>query len=173
MQIIPETATRTTVQLTMTKKTLQSTIYIRPATKSDSKIFLTLLDALADYEKLKRPTRTARLRLIEDAFGKRKRFDAFLAFVDDKPVGYAIIFETYSSFLAKPTLYLEDIFVLEEYRRFGIGKKFFDVLVKEARKRKCGRVEWTVLDWNTPAINFYDKLGAKQMKEWLLYRIVL
>ncbi|MBI5215622.1 MAG: GNAT family N-acetyltransferase [Ignavibacteriae bacterium] len=157
----------------MTKKTLQSTIYIRPATKSDSKIFLTLLDALADYEKLKRPTRTARLRLIEDAFGKRKRFDAFLAFVDDKPVGYAIIFETYSSFLAKPTLYLEDIFVLEEYRRFGIGKKFFDVLVKEARKRKCGRVEWTVLDWNTPAINFYDKLGAKQMKEWLLYRIVL
>ncbi|MBI3194060.1 MAG: GNAT family N-acetyltransferase [Ignavibacteriae bacterium] len=148
-------------------------IHIRPATKKDSKTFLSLINALADYEKLKRPTRSAKQRLLEDAFGKRKRFDAFLAFVNDKPVGYAIIFETYSSFLAKPTLYLEDIFILEEYRRFGIGKKFFDVLLKDARKRKCGRMEWTVLDWNLPAINFYDKLGAKKMKEWLLYRIVL
>lgn len=146
-------------------------IHIRPATEKDSKTFLALIDALADYEKLKRPTRAAKKRLIEDAFGKQKRIDAFLAFSDDKPVGYAIIFETYSSFLAKPTLYLEDIFILKEYRRFGIGKKFFDALLKEARKRKCGRMEWVVLDWNKPAINFYDKLGAKQMKEWLVYRV--
>jgi GNAT superfamily N-acetyltransferase len=148
-------------------------ITIRRAKKNDSKTFLTLVEALADYEKLKRPTRAAKQRLIDDAFGKRKRIDAFLAFADDTPVGYAIIFETYSSFLAKPTLYLEDIFILEEYRCFGIGKKFFDVLLKEARDRKCGRMEWTVLDWNEPAINFYNKLGATWMKEWLLYRVVL
>ncbi len=148
-------------------------ITIRPATKKDSKVFLSLINALADYEKLKRPTPAAKKRLLEDGFGKRKRFDSFLAFVDDVPVGYAIIFETYSSFLAKPTLYLEDLFILPEYRRLGIGKKFFTVLLKEARKRKCGRMEWTVLDWNQLAIDFYNKLGATYMKEWLLYRIVL
>jgi len=148
-------------------------IVILPANKSNGKTFLTLIDALADYEKLKRPTSAAKKRLLADAFGKQKRFDAYLIFVNDIPAGYAIIFETYSSFLAKPTLYLEDIFILPEYRRLGIGKKFFDVLLKEARKRKCGRIEWTVLDWNTPAINFYNKLGAQQMKEWLLYRVVM
>ncbi|TAK54523.1 MAG: GNAT family N-acetyltransferase [Bacteroidetes bacterium] len=148
-------------------------IILRPATKNDGRAFLTLVDALADYEKLKRPTTAARNRLLEDGFGKKKRFDAFLAFVDDAPVGYAIVFETYSSFLAKPTLYLEDLFVLPEYRRLGIGKKFFTLLLKEARKRKCGRIEWTVLDWNRLAIDFYNKLGAKYMKEWLLFRIVL
>lgn len=150
-----------------------TTITIRKATRNDSIAFLSLVDALADYEKLKRPNRSAKHRLLEDAFGRQKRFDAFLAFVNDAPVGYAIIFETYSSFLAKPTLYLEDIFILPDYRRLGLGKKFFTLLLKEARKRKCGRMEWTVLDWNQLAINFYNKLGAQHMKDWLLYRITL
>ncbi len=156
----------------MTKNNKQQ-ITIRPAKPSDAKAFLSLVDALADYEKLKRPSTAAKKRLIADAFGKKKRIKAFLVFVDSVPAGYAITFESYSSFLAKPTLYLEDIFVLPEYRRLGIGKKFFDILLREARKRKCGRMEWTVLDWNVPAINFYNKLGAQQMKEWLLYRITL
>jgi len=150
-----------------------NTILIRRAKKNDGKTFLTLIDALADYEKLKRPTPAAKKRLLNHAFGKKKRFDAFLAFVNNVPVGYAIMFETYSSFLAKPTLYLEDLFVLPDYRRFGVGKKFFALLFKEARKRNCGRIEWMVLDWNKLAINFYDKLGAKHMKEWWLYRMVM
>ena len=88
-------------------------------------------------------------------------------------VGYAIVFETYSSFLALPTLYLEDIFVLSEYRRHGIGLKLFRYCCAEARRRGCGRMEWVVLDWNKSAIRFYNRLGAKRMKEWQLYRLHL
>jgi GNAT superfamily N-acetyltransferase len=150
-----------------------SKVIIRAAKKKDGKQLLHLINALADFEKLKRPTVTARKRLLRDAFGKRKRFDAYLAFLDVAAVGYAIVFETYSSFLAKPTLYLEDIFVLPEYRGKKIGLKLFKHCLAEAKRRKCGRMEWMVLDWNVNAIRFYEKLRAKQMKKWLLYRIVL
>ena len=146
---------------------------IRRATKKDGKQLLSLVNALADYEKLKRPSRAACARLLRDAFGKRKRIDVYLAFVDKQAVGYAIFFETYSSFLALPTLYLEDIFVLKEFRKLKIGYKLFQKVLAEAKRRGCGRMEWSVLDWNKLAINFYDKIGARQMKEWLLYRIVL
>ncbi|HEV8537686.1 MAG TPA: GNAT family N-acetyltransferase, partial [Bacteroidota bacterium] len=145
----------------------------RRARKSEARTFLSLVDALADFEKLRRPTRAARARLTRDGFGKRSRFDPFFAIVDKKAVGYAFIFETYSSFLAKPTLYLEDLFVLPEYRGKGIGLKLFRHCVAEAKRRRCGRMEWAVLDWNKNAIRFYDTYGAKQMKEWLLYRLVL
>jgi GNAT superfamily N-acetyltransferase len=88
------------------------------------------------------------------------------------PVGYAIVFETYSSFLAKPTLYLEDIFILPAHRGKGIGLKLFRHCVAEAKRRRCGRMEWCVLDWNKNAVRFYDTYGARQMKQWLLYRLV-
>ncbi len=151
----------------------QPGIRIRPATKRDGNNFLSLIDALADFEKLSRPSLQARRRLLRDAFGKTKRFDAFLATVGVKPVGYAIIFETYSSFLALPTLYLEDIFVLPAYRKRRIGLRLFRRCLAEARRRHCGRMEWVVLDWNKHAIRWYKKLGARAMKEWLLYRITL
>ncbi|MEK7264351.1 MAG: GNAT family N-acetyltransferase [Bacteroidota bacterium] len=148
-------------------------ITIRLAAKKDGTALLSLIDALADFEKLKRPTAHARKRLLNDTFGRKKRFDAYLAFADNIAVGYAIIFETYSSFLAKPTLYLEDIFVLPAFRGKKVGLKLFRFCLQEARKRKCGRMEWVVLDWNENAIQFYDKLGAKQLQEWLPYRITL
>ncbi len=148
-------------------------ISIRKATRKDSAPFLELIDALADFEHLKRPTRAARSRLIRDAFGTRRRFDAYLALIDGVAAGYAIIFETYSSFLARPTLYLEDIFVLPRYRRHRIGHKLFRKCLEEARRRRCGRMEWVVLDWNKGALRFYKRLGARFMKEWLLYRITL
>jgi len=144
---------------------------IRKAKKSDSRSLLQLIDALADYEKLKRPSPAARKRLINDAFGSKKRINVFLAFADGKPVGYAIYFYTYSSFLALPTLYLEDLFVLEAYRKNKVGLGLFRACVAEAKKQKCGRMEWVVLDWNTPAIRFYDKLGAGHLKEWYTYRL--
>ena len=134
-------------------------------------MFLSLVDALADFEKLKRPTKAARARLVRGGFSKRRRYDPFLAFLDGKAVGYAIIFETYSSFLAKPTLYLEDIFILPEHRGKGIGLKLFRYCIAEAKRRGCGRMEWAVLDWNKNAIRFYNTYGAKQIKEWLLYRL--
>ena len=148
-------------------------IVIRRAIKKDGKQFLALVNALADYEKLKRPTRTACARLLRDAFGKQKRFDVFLAFVSSQVVGYAIFFETYSSFLALPTLYMEDIFVLKDYSKQKIGYKLFQRCLAEAKRCGCGRMEWMVLDWNKLAIKFYDRIGAKQMKQWLLYRIEL
>lgn len=148
-------------------------ITIRKVHKRDAKEFLSLIDALADFEKLKRPSPGARRRLTRDAFGKRRRFDAYLAFAGHTPAGYAIVFETYSSFLARPTLYLEDIFILPEYRKLGIGGRLFNFCLSEAKRRRCGRFEWVVLDWNVNAIRFYERRKAAPMKEWLLYRIVL
>ncbi len=146
---------------------------IRRARAGDGPAFLSLIDALADYEKLARPTRSARARLLRDGFGTRRRFDAFLIRIGGKIAGYAIVFETYSSFLAKPTLYLEDLFILPELRGKGLGKKLFLHCLAEAKRRKCGRMEWVVLDWNTPAIEFYDHLGARRLKDWLTYRITV
>ena len=148
-------------------------INIRRTSKTDAQTFLSLVDALADYEKLPRPTPAARKRLIKDGFGARKRFESMFIDADNVSVGYAFYFETYSSFLAQPTLYLEDLFVLQEYRGKGLGKKLFNAVLAEAKKRKCGRMEWVVLDWNAPAIRFYERLGAKKLEDWLVYRIVL
>ena len=144
---------------------------IRRAARRDARALLTLIDALADYEKLRRPTRAARERLIRDGIGAKRRFDAYLAFSGGVPVGYAIIFETYSSFLALPTLYLEDLFVLPEYRKQKIGLTLFRRCIAEAERRGCGRMEWVVLDWNKSAIRFYERLRARHLKEWYTYRI--
>ncbi|CAN5690381.1 GNAT family N-acetyltransferase [soil metagenome] len=146
-------------------------IRIRPAAVSDADVFLSLVDALADYEELARPTPDARERLLRDGFGPEPRFRAFLVELEGRAVGYAITFETYSSFLALPTLYLEDLFVLPEARRHGVGSAVFRFLAGEAARRGCGRMEWTVLDWNQLAIDFYEKLGARRMREWHAYRL--
>ena len=146
---------------------------VRRAVPGDSQAILTLVDALADYEKLARPSAEARERLVRDLFGPKPRLDCWLAFLDGYPVGYAFAVETYSSFLALPTLYLEDLFVLSEARGRKAGYALFQHVLEEARRRGCGRLEWTVLDWNQLAIDFYDRLGGKHMKEWQLYRITL
>jgi GNAT superfamily N-acetyltransferase len=146
---------------------------IRDATPSDAPALLDLIDALADYEKLDRPTTEARERLAHDGFTlSPPRFETFLAFVEgqESPTGYAIFFFTYSTFLAKPTLYLEDFFVLPECRGVGIGAALFDRVRQEARKRECGRMEWSCLNWNQLGIDFYEKRGAVHLDEWRVYR---
>jgi GNAT superfamily N-acetyltransferase len=145
---------------------------VRRAQQKDAEAILTLVDALADYEHLARPDADARQRLIHDIFSDRPRLECYLCESDGKAVGYAFIFESYSSFLALPTLYLEDLFVLPEYRKIKAGYALFTAMVAEAHKRGCGRMEWTVLDWNQLAKDFYDRLGAKHMKEWQLYRLI-
>lgn len=144
---------------------------IRPATAGDGAAFLALVDALADYEQLPRPDAAARARLLRDGFGPAPRFETFLARLDGRPVGYAFYYYTYSSFLARPTLWLEDLFVVPEARGRGIGLALLRRLGREAAARACGRMEWTVLDWNRPAIEFYDRLGARPMSEWTTYRL--
>jgi GNAT superfamily N-acetyltransferase len=145
---------------------------VRRATPKDRSIILSLIDALATYEKLAPPSTAAKARLLRDMSGDRPRFEVYLAEYENHPAGYTFIFEAYSSFLALPTLYLEDFFVLPEYRSKGIGKTLFNAMVNEAHHRGCGRMEWTVLDWNKLAIDFYDRLGAKHMDNWHLYRLV-
>ncbi len=147
------------------------TLEIRPATAGDGAALLGLVDALADYEKLPRPDAAARARLLRDGFGPAPRFEALLARLDGGAVGYALYFHTYSSFLARPTLWLEDLFVVPEARGRGVGRALLRRLGREAAARECGRMEWNVLDWNRPAIDFYDRLGARPMTEWTTYRL--
>jgi GNAT superfamily N-acetyltransferase len=112
--------------------------------------------------------------LVQDAFGTRPRFEPWLVWASerDEPVGYAIFLETYSSFLARPTLYIEDIFVLPEFRRQGLGGALLRKAVELAKERGCGRVEWTALDWNVNAQRVYEEsMGARRMSEWYLYRM--
>jgi GNAT superfamily N-acetyltransferase len=148
--------------------------YLRRAARGDAEGLIKLIIALAEFEELPPPDAAAQARLIEDGFGARPRFESWLAFADGwrEPVAYAIIFETYSSFLALPTLYIEDIFVLPDFRKQGIGGAMLRKIIELARDRKCGRVEWTALDWNVNAQQVYEqKLGAKRLKEWFLYRM--
>ena len=149
---------------------------LRRAELADAQDLLDLVCELAEYEKLTPPDADAQARLVEDAFGAKPRFEAWLCFTEEssRPAGYAILLETYSSFLARPTLYLEDVFVRLEFRKRGIGGALLRKAVETARSRGCGRMEWTALDWNVNAQEVYEqRLGARRMSEWLLYRMTV
>ena len=132
--------------------------------------FLGLINKLAEYEKLAPPNEEAKKRLRSDCLSDKPKFRAFIGKVGDKYVSYIIFFYTYSSFLGSPTLFLEDIFVLDEHRRQGVGNKMFDFLKETAKREGCGRIEFTVLKWNKLAQAFYEKNGAQRL-EWYLYRV--
>jgi GNAT superfamily N-acetyltransferase len=149
---------------------VDNAISVRRATPKDGPAFLELLVELARFEHLEPPNVEAKSRIVQDIF-KKKRARLFVASSGKKYVGYALYFYTYSSFLAAPTLYLEDIFILEKFRRQGIGLALFIRCVREAVKEGCGRMEWSVLTWNKNAIEFYDKLGARRLDEWYAYRL--
>ena len=144
----------------------KSQILIRRASEQDATVFLSLVNGLAEYEKLPAPDARGRERLVEAAFGPRKRFDVLIAEVDGTAVGYAVIFETYSTFLARPKLFLEDLFVNPQYRGSGAGDALLKACAREAIMRECARMEWMVLDWNEPAMRFYRARGATHSKEW-------
>ena len=146
-------------------------VTVRRAEREDAAVLLDLITALARYEKLEPPDEDARQRLIRDGWGEQPRFEAWLAELDGRAVAYAILFETYSSFLARPTLYLEDIFVLPDYRRRGVGNALFRRLVEEAVTRGCGRMEWVCLDWNRLGLEFYQKIGAQRLNDWITFRL--
>lgn len=146
-------------------------LVLRRATEKDGPALLRLIEALAHYEKISPPDEAAKQRLLEDLVRQPPRFEAYLAELGNGPVGYAIIFQTYSSFLALPTLYLEDLFVVPEHRGKKIGYALFRAMVTEAKSRGCGRMEWAVLDWNQPAIRFYEHFGAGRLMDWQVYRL--
>ena len=153
-----------------------------PLTENRFDDFVDLLRALAEYERLEPPDAAAVERLRRDAFGigtpegapdaTRPRFEAALALNSKgKAVGYATWFHTYSTFLAKPTMYLEDLFVRDDSRESGAGSALFEHVRTLGAQRDCGRMEWQVLDWNTLAREFYHRRQATWMKDWLTYRI--
>lgn len=151
-----------------------ASFYLRHAGRPDADAFLSLVSALAGFEKLEPPDAAARARLVEGAFGEKPRMEVWLALADGcrEAVGYAIFLETFSSFLARPTLYIEDIFVREACRRRGIGGALMRKAVELADARGCGRVEWMALDWNTHARGVYEEsVGAKRLGDWLVYRM--
>jgi len=143
---------------------------IRRGRRSDAEDFLRLLTALANFERLEPPDEATSHRLVEDVFAKR-RLGLFVASIGTEIVGYALYFYAYSSFLARPTFYLEDIFVSEEHRGTGIGSSLFRRCLSEAISEGCGRMEWAVLTWNRNAIGFYEKIGARRLKDWYVYRL--
>jgi GNAT superfamily N-acetyltransferase len=144
---------------------------IRLATPTDLPAIIHLIRALAEYEKLSHQVVIEEARLREHLFGPKPYAEVLLAEDGDQVVGYALFFHTYSTFLARPSLYLEDLFVLPEQRGRGHGKALLARLARLAVERGCGRFEWMVLDWNTPAIQFYESLGATVSPEWKLCRM--
>lgn len=150
-----------------------SNITLRRAGRADAPAVIGLIIALAEFENLPPPDAEAQARLVEHGFGDSPQFEVLLAEAEGVPgpVGYALLLQTYSTFLAQPTLHLEDVFVLPEYRKRGIGKALLRRCVQAAFERGCGRLEWTCLDWNTNAQALYERMGARRMKEWYLYRM--
>jgi GNAT superfamily N-acetyltransferase len=144
---------------------------IRNSTKEDVPLILQFIKEIADYEKLAHEVITTEKILTESLFGERKSAEVVIGEFEGQPVGYAIFFHNFSTFLGKKGLYLEDLFVRPQFRGKGFGKKLLLHLVQIAQDRNCGRMEWSVLDWNTPAIEFYNSLGAKPMDGWTVYRL--
>jgi GNAT superfamily N-acetyltransferase len=148
-----------------------SRLAIRRATRRDVPTILRLIRGLAEYERLAHQLAATAARLRRHGFGPRRYFETLICRRGGSPIGFALYYFTYSTFLGRPTLYLEDLFVRPEERGHGAGRALLRELAKIARRRGCGRMEWTVLDWNTPSIRFYEKLGARLRKEWILTRL--
>ena len=147
---------------------------IRPAVASDAALIVELIRGLADYEKMLDQLETTEEAVRSTLFppgGRPPDASCVIAEVDGAPAGFALYFFNYSTFLARPGLYLEDLYVKPEFRGRGLGKALLLHLARVARERGCGRMEWAVLDWNTPAIEFYESLGARRMNEWQLCRL--
>ena len=148
-----------------------SQIQIRPATPQDVPLILAFLNELATYEKLAHEVVATDADLHAALFGERPVIETVIASLDDQPVGYALFFPTFSTFLGKPGLYLEDLYVRPAARGFGVGRKLLEHLASLVVERRWGRLEWSVLDWNEPSIAFYEKMGAKAMDEWTVFRL--
>ncbi|HEU4440197.1 MAG TPA: GNAT family N-acetyltransferase [Methylomirabilota bacterium] len=146
-------------------------LVIRRGTARDVPTILNLIRGLAEYERLAHEVAATAARVRVHGFGARRYFETIICRRGGRPIGFALYFFTYSTFLAQPTLYLEDLFVLPEERGAGAGKALLKALARIAVRRGCGRLEWAVLDWNRPAIGFYKRLGARLHRQWIITRL--
>lgn len=148
-----------------------SGLRIAPATAADVPLILEFIRGLAEYERLAHACVATEERLRRTLFGPTPRAEVIIARLDGDPVGFALFFHNYSTFLAQPGIYLEDLFVRPEARGRGVGRALLAHLARLARARDCGRLEWAVLDWNNSAIGFYRGLGAAMMDDWRIFRL--
>jgi GNAT superfamily N-acetyltransferase len=144
---------------------------IQPATPNDCGLILDFIKGIAEYEKLSHLVEATEEKIRTHLFGEKAVAACIIAYNNKEAVGFALYFHNYSTFVSKPGIYLEDLFVLPIHRGKGYGKKLLLHLVQTAYEKNCGRLEWSVLDWNKPAIEFYESLGAKPMQGWTVYRM--
>lgn len=152
-------------------QSLPPNLTIEVATEQDIPIILSFIKGLAEYERLAHEVVVTEEIIKETLFGKRAYAEVVIARWDGEPVGFALFFHSFSTFLGRPGIYLEDLFVKPSMRGKGVGKALLVYLAQLAKDRKCGRLEWAVLNWNESAINFYKSLGARPMDEWTVYRV--
>ncbi len=143
---------------------------IREAGKDDVPVILSFIKELAEYEKLSNEVKATEDMLRRNLFEK-KYAEVLIGELNSEPVGFALFFHNFSTFLGKPGIYLEDLYVMKKYRGRGFGRKMLSYLAKLTAERDCGRLEWSVLDWNKPAIDFYLSIGAVPMEDWTVYRL--
>ena len=155
----------------MHMKGAQPLIAIRPAVATDAGLILAFIRELADFEQLSHEVVADEYGLAAQLFGDRPRAEVLIAEVDGTPAGFALFFHNFSTFVGKPGLYLEDLFVRPAFRGYGLGKQLMLRLAQIAVERDCSRFEWSVLDWNTPAVAFYRRLGAVGMDDWTVQRV--
>jgi len=144
---------------------------IRPATRADAAVIASLVRELAVYEKLEHEAKATAADFLRELDAPNPVIRVLIAEWNGEPAGFALYFFNFSTFVGRPGLYLEDLFVRPELRSHGIGRGLLRALARIARERNCGRMEWAVLDWNEPALRFYQSLGARQMKEWIVHRL--
>ena len=144
---------------------------IRMATAEDVALILSFIKALADYEKRGHQVTADEARLRETLFGKYAYAETLIAELNGEPAGFALFFHTFSTFLGQRGLWLEDLFVYPRFRGNGLGRRLLAELAEVARRRGCGRFEWAVLDWNAPAIGFYERMGATLLPDWRIVRV--
>ncbi len=144
---------------------------IRAAVESDAPLILRVIKELAEYERLSNEVVATEETLRESLFGERPFAEALIAELGDEPAGFALYFHSFSTFLGRPGIYLEDLYVRPEFRGNGVGRALLVHLARLARERGCGRLEWSVLDWNEPAIGFYRRIGAAPVSGWTAYRL--
>jgi GNAT superfamily N-acetyltransferase len=150
---------------------MSKTVTIRRAEAHEVPLILAFIRDLAEYEKLSHEVVATEGSLRETLFGPRQHAEVVFACLEDEPVGFALFFHNYSTFLGQPGIFLEDLFVRPPARGHGVGKQLLQWLARTAIERNCGRLEWNVLNWNEPAIGFYTRLGARPMDEWTTFRL--
>jgi GNAT superfamily N-acetyltransferase len=144
---------------------------IRQTTIDDVPLILSFIKKLADYERLAHEVVATEESLRETLFNSRKTAEVAIGYFQNKPIGLVLFFHNYSTFLSRPGLYIEDLFIDESYRRRGFGAALLRYVARLAIERNCGRVEWSVLDWNKPAVDFYTRLGAVPLSDWTVFRV--